>query len=189
MNRLIDDLLDVAGIEAGRLSIRPAPDDLAALIDEAVSTILPLAAAKQIALETDVAPGLRAACDRARILQVLGNLLGNAIKFTPERGGAICVRAVPDGGAARVTVLDRGPGIAPEDVGHVFDRYWQAKSASRAGAGLGLAIVKGIIEAHGGRVHVESAVGHGASFVFTLPGARAFAGAAKRASGGSPFRT
>ena len=182
MNRLIDDLLDVAGIEAGKLSIRPAPHDLVALIDEAVSAILPLAAAKELKLETDVAPRLRASCDRARILQVLANLLGNAIKFTPERGGAICVRAAQDGDVVRVSVVDRGPGIAPEDVGHVFDRYWQAKSASRGGAGLGLAIVKGIVEAHGGHVHVESLVCHGASFVFTLPVAPAVTDAPGRGS-------
>jgi signal transduction histidine kinase len=182
MNRLIDDLLDVAGIEAGKLSVSLAPHDVAALVNEAVNAILPLAAAKEIAIHVDVASPLRARCDRARILQVLANLLGNAVKFTPERGGAIRVGAERDGDDVRITVEDRGPGIAPEDLPHVFDRYWQAKSASRAGAGLGLAIVKGIVDAHGGRVHVESVVGHGASFVLSVP----LAGAAERPASAPP---
>jgi signal transduction histidine kinase len=102
------------------------------------------------------------------VLQVFGNLIGNAIKFTPK-GGEIRILTSLDNGEVRFTVADSGPGIPPEHLSHVFDRYWQAKSTAKLGTGLGLSIAKGIVEAHGGRIWVESPPGYGAQFNFTLP--------------------
>jgi signal transduction histidine kinase len=111
-------------------------------------------------------------CDRDRILQVFANLIGNAIKFTP-RGGEIFVGAQPEAAVsaieARFWIKDTGPGIPVENIPHVFDRYWQARSTAKLGTGLGLSIAKGIVEAHGGRIWVESEIGKGACFAFTLP--------------------
>jgi len=106
--------------------------------------------------------------DRGRILQLLGNLLGNALKFTPA-GGRVRIGAEQVGDEARISVADTGAGIPPEDLPHLFDRYWQARSSRRAGAGLGLAIARGIVEAHGGRIRAESEVGVGTTFTVTLP--------------------
>jgi signal transduction histidine kinase len=112
--------------------------------------------------------------DRERVLQVLANLCGNAVKFTPD-GGTVTVRAAldgddgADGGAIRIACIDTGPGIAAADLPHVFDRFWQARSTRRAGAGLGLAIAKGIVEAHGGTISAASKPGEGSTFAFTLP--------------------
>jgi signal transduction histidine kinase len=107
-------------------------------------------------------------CDRGRVLQVFGNLIGNAIKFTPE-GGAIKLRAEQRGEEALFSVADTGPGIAPDELPHVFDRYWQAKETACLGTGLGLSIAGGLVEAHGGRIWVESTPGQGATFFFTIP--------------------
>ena len=106
--------------------------------------------------------------DRGRLLQLLGNLLANAIRFTPPDGRVEIAAAVGDG-EVRCSVADTGPGIPPDQIPRVFDRFWQAARADRAGLGLGLAIVQGIAEAHGGRVWVESELGRGTTFVFTLP--------------------
>jgi signal transduction histidine kinase len=100
-------------------------------------------------------------------MQVLANLGGNAVKFTPA-GGAVELRAEREADAVRVSCTDTGPGIAAEDLPHVFDRFWQARSTRRAGAGLGLAIAKGIVEAHGGEITAESTPGEGSTFSFTL---------------------
>jgi signal transduction histidine kinase len=107
-------------------------------------------------------------CDRDRIYQVLSNLLGNASKFTPE-GGRIWVTLVERDGQVEFEIQDSGPGVGPQDVPHIFDRYWQAAGRRRMGLGLGLAIAKGIVLAHGGRIWVESKVGSGSVFRFTLP--------------------
>jgi len=101
---------------------------------------------------------------------VLANLGGNAVKFTPA-GGKVVLRAECQGDGVRVSCADTGPGIAAEDLPHVFDRFWQARSTRRAGAGLGLAIARGIVEAHGGDIAAESTLGQGSTFSFTLPGA------------------
>lgn len=106
--------------------------------------------------------------DRERIFQVLSNLIGNAIKHTPE-GGTIAVHIEPGANEILVTVADTGPGIPTDDLPHVFNRYWQSPRKSREGTGLGLYIAKGIIESHGGRIWVESLPGAGARFMFTLP--------------------
>jgi signal transduction histidine kinase len=129
-----------------------------------------MAAQKMLRLECALPDGaFEVDCDRDRVLQVLGNLIGNAIKFTPE-GGTIKVRAEQRGAAeALFSVADTGPGIASDELPHVFDRYWQAKKKARCGTGLGLSISKGIVEAHDGRIWVESAPGQGATFFFTIP--------------------
>ena len=98
---------------------------------------------------------------------MLSNLLGNAIKFTPE-GGTVTLRARPRDGQLSVTIADTGPGIAPEDLAHIFDRFWRPRGSEREGTGLGLYIARGIVEAHGGRVWAESSP-QGATVVFTLP--------------------
>jgi signal transduction histidine kinase len=170
-NRLISDLLDVARIQAGGLAVEPVPGEAASLVQEAFETAAPMAAGKKVALEREVPENLPAVCvDRDRILQVFANLIGNAIKFTPE-GGHITICAESETLAVKFAVRDTGPGIPPEHLPHVFDRYWQAKSTAKLGTGLGLSIAKGIVEAHGGRIWVESEPGQGASFLFTLPAA------------------
>ena len=169
MERLIGDLLDIASIEAGHLSIEVKAFRALELVSEAVEAIEPLAAAKAQHVHLDVtASAAIVACDRSRILQVLGNILGNAVKFTPA-DGAITARAELVDRTVSFSVSDSGPGIAPEQLPHVFDRFWQAKETARAGTGLGLAICKGIIDSHGGRIWVESAIGAGTTFYFTLP--------------------
>ena len=169
MDRLRQDLLDVAAIEAGRLSFEPVELEVGAVVAEAVAALAELSAEKGVALSASVAPGLpRVWADRERVLQVLANLCGNAVKFTPS-GGRVEVCAEGDGAAVRVSCTDTGPGIAQGDLPHVFDRFWQARSTRRAGAGLGLAIAKGIVEAHGGTISADSTVGEGSTFAFTLP--------------------
>jgi PAS domain S-box-containing protein len=169
MNQMVQDLLDVSSMEAGAFSVNPADQDVAALIAEAETLLRPMAGQKSITLhcevEDDLAP-LR--IDTHRMLRVISNLVGNAIKFTPE-GGVVALRAERAQGEIRFTVTDTGPGIPPEMLPHVFDRYWQARKGDRRGTGLGLAIAKGVVEAHGGRIRVESPKGGGASFVFTVP--------------------
>ena len=169
MYRLIHDLLDVAAIEAGQFAVSPSPLAVGVLVDDALELLRPLASAKRVALVANVPPDLPAvAADRERVLQVFSNVVGNAVKFTPANG-RIEIEATRRGGSVEFVVQDGGPGIAPDDLPHVFDRFWQAKKMARAGVGLGLAIAKGIIEAHGGEIRAESRPGHGARFTFTLP--------------------
>jgi signal transduction histidine kinase len=167
-NRLIEDLLDVARIEAGRLSIEPDAQDARVLVSEAYEALRLSAEEKSIQLEhqvPDEIPPTRV--DRDRVIQVLCNLGANAIKFTP-RGGRVILRAEPAEGEVRFSVSDTGSGVPAEQLEHIFDRYWQANRADRRGVGLGLAIVKGIVEAHGGKVWVESEVGVGTTCYFTV---------------------
>jgi signal transduction histidine kinase len=169
MNRLIDGLLDLARIEAGRLQLDRRPESPLSVTARAVEPLEPLAAERDQRIELlvpgDLAP---IAWDPDRIAQVLANLVGNAIKFSPD-GGVVRVRAERDGDGLRFAVQDEGPGIAADVVEHLFDRYWQPAGGGKRGHGLGLFIVKGIVEAHGGRVWVETAPGRGATFLFTLP--------------------
>jgi PAS domain S-box-containing protein len=169
MQRLIQDLLDVKRIESGRLGVEPRAELLGAVIAEAVDMLRPLADSNGLGLFDEVPANLPPALiDPPRIQQVLSNLVGNAIKFTP-RGGRVAVRAELLPGAVRLAVSDSGPGIAADQLPHVFGRFWQAKATDRRGIGLGLAIAKGIVEAHGGRIWVESQVGQGSTFYFTVP--------------------
>jgi len=173
LDRLISDLLDVSRIESGTFVIRAAPVHVRALLDEAQQLFEPLARARQIALDVGTAADLPpVAGDRDRLVQVLSNLLDNALKFTRAHGRVV-LRARRLDGAVQISVEDSGPGIPAEHLPHVFDRFWQADRASRAGAGLGLAICKGLVEAHGGRIEAESTFGHGAVFRFTVPCAAA----------------
>lgn len=170
-NRLIQDLLDVAKIQAGGLAVDPTPVEVRSLLFEAVEAATPLAMAAQLKVQCDIPDTTpMVASDRERVLQVFANLIGNAIKFTPK-GGEIRVMATPENSEVRFTIADSGPGIPPEHLAHVFDRYWQAKSTAKLGTGLGLSIAKGIVEAHGGRIWVESPPQKGAHFIFTLPAA------------------
>ena len=167
MNTLIRDLLDLAKLEAGRFTLQCSRCQMNELIEESLLILRPLAEAKHITLT----PDLRAEAvyaDRDRIFQVLSNLVGNAIKFTPERGG-INVRAEAVDTEIRVTVSDTGPGIPSDQLANVFDRYWQARRSDQEGSGLGLFIAKGIVEAHGGKIWTEARAGAGATFIFILP--------------------
>ena len=165
MRTLIDDLLDLARIDAGTFSISRRHVASRDVITEAVNQAIPLADAKHITLVTEVESSPMLEADPERMLQVLSNLLGNAIKFTPD-GGRVTIHAERSDGELSVAVIDSGPGIAAEDIPHVFDRYW--KSEQKAGTGLGLYIAHGIVEAHGGRIWVDPTP-HGAAFTFTLP--------------------
>jgi signal transduction histidine kinase len=168
-NRLIQDLLDVAKIQAGGLAVDPIAVEVKTLVNEVMESATTLASAAQIKVLSDYAEPLPfVASDRERVLQVFTNLIGNAIKFTPK-GGQITIRAAEESGEVRFTIADTGPGIPREHLDHVFDRYWQAKSTAKLGTGLGLSIAKGIVEAHGGRIWAESPPGRGAEFHFTLP--------------------
>jgi PAS domain S-box-containing protein len=169
MTRLIQDLLDVAQIEAGRLPVEREPQDPRLLVMEACQSLRPLAEDREIELDCSLPDDLPSVeADRSRVLQVFGNLIGNAIKFSPE-GGRIAVSARESEGAVAFTVADGGPGIDPADLPRLFERFYQAQKARKGGAGLGLAIVKGIVEAHGGTVEVRSRLGQGTTFCFTLP--------------------
>ncbi|WP_375766833.1 PAS domain-containing sensor histidine kinase [Archangium gephyra] len=169
MNRLIDDLLDVARMEAGRLSISPGPQPTEALLHAALDTARPQAQAGDIHLGLEVPGALPPVlADWDRLLQVFSNLLGNALKFTPP-GGRVRVGARVEDGHLCFFVRDTGPGIAPEALSRIFERFWQGDRKDRRGAGLGLSIARGLIEAHGGKMRVESEPGQGSTFFFTIP--------------------
>lgn len=168
-NALIQDLLDVTRVEAGTLAVDSAPMDAVAFIDEAITEMAPLARAKALVLERHwTGPRAAMLADRGRLMQVISNLVGNAVKFTP-REGRIELRGRLLESAVELSVSDNGPGIAPDHLPHLFDRFWQVNRATRQGAGLGLSIAKGIIEAHGGTIRVESTLGEGCRFIFTIP--------------------
>jgi signal transduction histidine kinase len=169
MERLIQDLLDVARLEAGRFSVEKSMIDPEPIVRYACQSNEPIAQQKKLKIVCHIESPLPQICaDHDRLLQVFGNLVGNAMKFTPERG-TITLEAAHRKGTVEFRVRDNGPGIPEADVKNVFRAYWQAKKTAHMGAGLGLAIVRGIVEAHGGRVWAENAAGGGAVFKFTIP--------------------
>jgi signal transduction histidine kinase len=170
MQRLIADLLDLTRLEGGKqLPIDPAPLDVSSLFSETYELFKSQALTSSVTLQYRIDDGVAPVyADRHRVLQVLSNLIGNAMKFTPA-GGLIAFRAEPQDGNVLITVADNGPGIPKENLGDIFNPYWQAKRTARLGAGLGLPIAKGIVESHGGRISVESEPGKGTKFFFTLP--------------------
>lgn len=169
MDHLIHDLLDLASLDHGTLSVNRQPCAVDALIDDVFETFAPPAAERSIVLKRDVEAGLpQLHCDRERVHQVLSNLLNNAIKFTPT-GGHVELTVQPDAGQIVFCVSDSGPGIAAEQLPYVFDRFWQANRNARVGTGLGLSIAKAIVEGHGGTIAVRSTSGAGSAFEFRLP--------------------
>lgn len=176
MDALIEDLADVTRIESGRLRVRTVPADPIALVELACETLYPLAAAKLQDLHVDFAESLpEILADPDRVIQLLSNVIGNAIKFTPARGtiwvtASVQRDAPPDEGPRIVfSVRDSGPGIPPSHLPHIFNRYWYSAQAVRSGSGLGLTIAKGIVEAHGGWIAVESSEDVGTTVRFSLP--------------------
>ena len=169
MNRLIGDLLDVMRIESGRLALEMEDLRVASVLTQAEESVRHLAAEQNIELNVEPADkSLLVSGDRGRLAQVFGNLLGNAVKFTPE-GGKVSLKAWRDGDDVVFEVADTGPGISPENQAHLFDRFWQANRADRRGVGLGLPISKGIVEAHGGRIWIVSEPGKGSRFCVAIP--------------------
>lgn len=187
MSRLIEDLLDVTRLEGNkRLPIDPAPLEVEPLLEETYELFKTEAATRSIRLQFGTSGKVpRVYADHHRVLQVLSNLIGNAMKFTPE-GGMISLRADAQDGYVLFTVSDSGPGIPKKNLTDIFNPYWQAKRAERLGAGLGLPIAKGIVEAHGGQIWVESEPARETRFLFTLPVVRKEAGINSERSAESP---
>ena len=182
LSRLVDDLYELAQAEAGQLHLDPCPTDLVEVIQTTVASFAIAAEAKEIKLKTDLADALPPVlADPDRLAQIMRNLLSNALRHTPE-GGQVTVSAtvlpstlhstssiLP---AVRIVVADTGEGIPPDDLPHVFDRFWRAersRSRERGGSGLGLAIARRLVQAHGGQMGAESEVGQGSRFWFSLP--------------------
>lgn len=173
MSRLIEDLLDVARIEARALLVAPAPVPVRALVEETVALFRTQAEGKGLTLTSSIEDGLPPMlADRSRMEQVLSNLLANAVKFTDE-GGRVTVVGRSAGDRVRISVADTGQGIDSESLKHLFDRFWQVDSGRQDGAGLGLTIVEGIVRAHGGCIEVESEPGEGSLFHVEIPVAEA----------------
>jgi signal transduction histidine kinase len=171
MNRLIGDLVDVVSIDAGRLAMTPSMSDAGELVVEAVDTFQASAVAKGLVLRAEVAGVLAAEFDRDRLLQLLANLISNAIKFTAS-GGTIVVRGERVGEAIRLSVRDDGVGIAREVIETIFGRFWQVGKNDRRGLGLGLYISRCIAEAHHGTIVADSRPGAGSCFTCTIPRAQ-----------------
>jgi signal transduction histidine kinase len=169
MNRLIGDLLDTVRMHAGKFTLDVEDVTVASIFRQAEETFRPIAEKRGIYLEA-VPPenGIAVRADPFRVSQIVGNIIGNALKFTPEHGN-VTMRADADGNHVAIHVTDTGPGIPPADITHLFDDFWQARRNDHRGVGLGLAIAKGVVEAHGGMIWAESTPGHGSTFSFTLP--------------------
>ena len=169
MNRLIGDLLDTVRLQAGKFPLDLEDVTVAMIFKQADETFRPMADKRRVHFEA-IPPddGIAVRADPLRVSQVVGNIVGNAIKFTPEQG-SVTIRSAANGNHVAIHVTDTGPGIAPADMNHLFDNFWQARRNDHRGVGLGLAIAKGVVEAHGGKVWCESAPGRGSTFSFTLP--------------------
>jgi signal transduction histidine kinase len=160
----------MASINAGKLAIRPMPEDASRLLTEVIEAHEPLASERGIVLERAVDPltGVILDCDRNRMAQALGNLLGNAVKFC-RPGDVVSIRARRADQVVRIEIADTGPGIAKEALPHIFEPYWSGRREKKTGTGLGLFITKAIIEAHKGTLSVASVEGEGATFTIALP--------------------
>jgi PAS domain S-box-containing protein len=169
MDHLIQDLLEVARIEAGQLKVERARLSPESLLHDSMKAQGPLASSASVAMRLEVRSDLPNVCgDKQRILQVLENLIGNAIKFSSSGAQITAGAAQGEHDDVRFWVCDTGPGMSPDQLEHIFDRFWQKKKEKR-GAGLGLSIARGIVEAHGGHIWVDSAEGKGSTFHFTVP--------------------
>jgi signal transduction histidine kinase len=169
MDRMIRDLLDVERMAHGRLTLKPEKADLCAVLQECVELFAPVVSSKSFSMIIHTSPGpIFADLDRDRILQVLSNLIGNSLKFTPN-GGAIELSAWKQENQVEISVTDNGPGIPDQAKVQIFERFSQLKMNDRSGLGLGLFIAKWIVEAHKGRIWVTSDPGQGSTFSFTLP--------------------
>ncbi|HTM09866.1 MAG TPA: ATP-binding protein [Verrucomicrobiae bacterium] len=175
--RLINDLLDLSRIEAGRIELKPARLEVATLARDITETLRPIAAEKMIEFEITPAKGpVTAWADRDKITQVIMNLIGNALKFTPSLGRITVAIECNGDGWVQVSIADTGPGIPRSEAEKIFDKFYQVASADRhkaRGTGLGLSISKSLVEMHGGKIWMESEVGRGSTFFFTLPALRA----------------
>ncbi len=168
---LINDILDLSKIEAGRLELRPEPFELAGVVAESLASVRTLALAKALALETALDVPVAVDADRLRMKQILVNLLSNAVKFTPE-GGKVHIRANVEGDFVVISVTDTGIGIPRDEHETIFDKFHQVGETTtgvREGTGLGLAITRRLVEQHGGRIGVESEPNRGSRFTFTIP--------------------
>lgn len=169
MDALIQDLLDVSRLESGRMHLTLGPVVLAEATRAAVDTLQPLANERNVQIVVGFDESFVSAnADQDRIVQLLSNLVGNAIKFSPS-GAVVRIDAIRGEDLITVQIRDEGSGIAADELPFVFDRFWQSRRTNRSGAGLGLAIARGIVRAHGGDIHIESVVGHGTTVSFTLP--------------------
>jgi signal transduction histidine kinase len=169
MNRLIQDLIDNVVIEhSGKLPLNPQNEAADVLAEEVCEMTRMHAKTKTVRVECQIEGRATVYADRSRLLQVLTNLIDNAIKFTPE-GGTVTVKSEFQRNEVRFSISDTGPGISEADRTRIFEPYWQASSTSHLGAGLGLAIAKQIVEQHGGKIWVEGEEGCGSTFVFTIP--------------------
>jgi PAS domain S-box-containing protein len=178
LSRLINDLLDLSRIESGRVEVRPARLPLTALAEEVAEYLKPLATEKLIRIEVPSPdPSATAWADRDKVTQVLVNLIGNALKFTPKEGKVTVALAKNENDYVQISVADTGPGILPEDANKIFSKFYQVTNIAKQkprGSGLGLAISKALVEMHGGNIWVESEVGRGSTFYFTLPAQQPF---------------
>ena len=168
MDELIQDLLDVTRVEAGRLAVSMRSENTEEMLSDTLRTLAPVAEDKELGLRLNAPDDLpNVLADRDRFGQAISNLVGNAVKFS-QAGGEITVRVAVLDKELLFSVSDKGSGMTSEQLSHAFDRFWQSSRTDRQGAGLGLAITKGIVDAHGGRIWAESSPGNGSTFYFTL---------------------
>lgn len=170
MERFVVGVLDVARLEAGAFPIERVPADARALLEDAALFVVPMAEEKSVSLTIERGDPVPVYVDADAVRRAIGNVLGNAVKFVPERG-AVRASVSAEAGAVRVRIEDTGPGIPPEEIPRLFDRFWRSERRLGSGSGLGLAIAKGIVDLHGGEILVESTVGRGSTFVIVLPAA------------------
>jgi len=185
MGSLLHDLLDLSKIQAGRFTVTPAPCPASRLVVEAVEMMEGVAGEANVTLVTESLVDDPVQADSERIFQVFSNLIGNAIKYAGQ-GRQVRVGVARSGRACEFRVADSGPGIAPDQIEFLFQRFWQGKRDDSSGIGIGLYIARGIVQAHGGTIRAESAAGEGTSIIFTLPLAQAEAGALERGPSHTP---